>query len=156
MEVIPLDTADRIFELVDAKYKDQKDFAADICVTPAQVSKWRGHISKSYVKYLSKIAVVLGTTTDYLVTGDGPKTRDKVLVSFDVSASMPPPPGSGTIRSDSAVDTDKASLQEDLLKAAFFEGGEDLSQEEMDELWEDAKDYIQYKLDQRRRRKNGQ
>ena len=24
---------------------------------------------------------------------------------------------------------------------------------EMDELWEDAKDYIQYKLDQRRRKK---
>ena len=74
-----MDTADRIFELVDAKYKDQKDFAADIGVTPTQVSKWRGHISKSYVKYLSKIAVVLGTTTDYLVTGDGPKSRDQIV-----------------------------------------------------------------------------
>ena len=74
-----MDTAYRIFELVDAKYKDQKDFAADIGVTPTQVSKWRGHISKSYVKYLSKIAVVLGTTTDYLVTGDGPKSRDQIV-----------------------------------------------------------------------------
>ena len=42
---------------------------------------------------------------------------------------------------------------EEFLKAAFFEGGQDLTQEEMDELWEDAKDYIQYKLDQRRRKK---
>lgn len=74
-----MDTSDRIFELVDAKYKDQKDFAADIGVTPTQVSKWRGHISKSYVKYLSKIAVVLGTTTDYLVSGDGPKSRDQIV-----------------------------------------------------------------------------
>ena len=74
-----MDTADRIFELVDAKYKDQKDFAADIGVTPTQVSKWRGHISKSYVKYLSKIAVVLGTTTDYLVSGDGPRRRDQII-----------------------------------------------------------------------------
>ena len=72
-------TADRIFELVDAKYKDQKDFAADIGVTPTQVSKWRGHISKSYVKYLSKIAVVLDTTTDYLVSGEGPKRRDQII-----------------------------------------------------------------------------
>ena len=40
----------------------------------------------------------------------------------------------------------------------FLAGGdsEDLTQEEMDELWEDAKDYIQYKLDQRRRRKHDQ
>ena len=48
------------------------------------------------------------------------------------------------------------SANEDDLKAAFFEGGEDLTQEEMDELWEDAKDYIQYKLEQRRRRSNDQ
>ena len=74
-----MDTADRIFELVDAKYKDQKDFAADIGVTPTQVSKWRGHISKSYVKYLSEIAVVLDTTTDYLVSGDGPRRRDQII-----------------------------------------------------------------------------
>lgn len=128
-----MDTADRIFELVDAKYKDQKDFAADIGVTPTQVSKWRGHISKSYVKYLSKIAVVLGTTTDYLVTGEGPKKR-----------------GARPLASESAPGSEAS------LKAAFFEGGEDLTQEEMDELWEDAKDYIQYKLDQRRRRKHDQ
>ena len=74
-----MDTVDRIFELVDAKYKDQKDFAYDIGVTPTQVSKWRSHISKSYVKYISKIAVVLGTTTDYLVSGDGPKSRDQIV-----------------------------------------------------------------------------
>lgn len=51
---------------------------------------------------------------------------------------------------------ERAVPMEGTLKAAFFEGGEDLTQEEMDELWEDAKDYIQYKLDQRRRRKNDQ
>lgn len=45
---------------------------------------------------------------------------------------------------------------DDTIKAAFFEGGEDLSQEEMDELWADAKDYIQYKLAQRRRKQDGQ
>ena len=57
-------------------------------------------------------------------------------------------------KKDAVSDSDTVS--EASLKAAFFEGGEDLTQEEMDELWEDAKDYIQYKLDQRRRRKNDQ
>lgn len=45
---------------------------------------------------------------------------------------------------------------EGKLMAAFFEGGKDLSQEEMAALWQDAKDYIQWKLSQRRKAKNDQ
>ena len=41
------------------------------------------------------------------------------------------------------------------IRAAFFEGAEDLPPEEMDALWEDAREYIQYKLAQRRKQ-NGQ
>lgn len=74
-----MDTVDRIFELVDEKYAEQKDFAADIGVAPQRVSEWRTRSSKSYNKYLSKIAVVLGTTTDYLVSGEGPKRRDQII-----------------------------------------------------------------------------
>lgn len=48
------------------------------------------------------------------------------------------------------------TANEDQLMAAFFEGGEDLSQEEMEELWADARDYIQYKLAQRRKKHDGQ
>lgn len=40
------------------------------------------------------------------------------------------------------------------LMAAFFEGGQDLSEEEMAALWQDAKDYIQWKLSQRRKAKD--
>lgn len=74
-----MDTVERIFELVDEKYAEQKDFAADIGVAPARVSEWRNRKSTSYAKYLSKIAVVLDTTTDYLVSGDGPKRRDQII-----------------------------------------------------------------------------
>lgn len=74
-----MDTVDRIFELVDEKYAEQKDFAADIGVAPARVSEWRNRKSLSYNKYLPKIAVVLDTTTDYLVSGDGPKRRDQII-----------------------------------------------------------------------------
>lgn len=45
---------------------------------------------------------------------------------------------------------------EGQLMAAFFEGGQDLSEEEMTVLWQDAKDYIQWKLSQRRKAKDDQ
>lgn len=128
-----MDTATRIFELVDTQFKEQKEFAAAIGVSDKIVSQWRVGTTRSYRSRIATIAEVLGTTTEYLLTGEGPKKR----------GSRPPVSESDTV-------------SEDTIKAAFFEGGEDLTQEEMDELWEDAKDYIQYKLDQRRRRKNDQ
>ena len=126
-----MDTVDRIFELVDEKYKEQKDFASALGVPPPRVSEWRKRKSASFQRCLPQIAEALGTTTEYLLTGEGPKKR----------SARPPVSDSDTV-------------SEASLKAAFFEGGEDLTQEEMDELWEDAKDYIQYKLEQRRRRRN--
>lgn len=128
-----MDIVDRIFELVDEKFKEQKDFASALGVPAPRVSEWRKRKSASYQRCLAKIADVLNTTTEYLLTGEGPKKR-----------------GARPLASESAP------VSEASLKAAFFEGGEDLTQEEMDELWEDAKDYIQYKLDQRRRRKHDQ
>jgi len=44
---------------------------------------------------------------------------------------------------------------EEEIRAAFFGDADDLSEEEMAAMWNDAKDYIQYKLEQRRRRGNG-
>ena len=50
--VIPMDAVDRLFALVDEKYWEQKDFAAEIGVIPQRVSAWRKRTSKSYTKYL--------------------------------------------------------------------------------------------------------
>lgn len=74
-----MDIVDRIFELVDAKFKEQKDFADAIGVPAPRVSEWRKRKSASYQRYLSKIAEALDTTTDYLVSGDGPKSRDQIV-----------------------------------------------------------------------------
>lgn len=71
-----MDTADRLFELVDEQFREQKDFAAALELTPSIVSEWRRRKSASYVKHLSKIVEVLNTTSEYLLTGSGPKTRD--------------------------------------------------------------------------------
>ena len=125
-----MDAVDRIFELVGEKFKEQKEFASALRVNDKTVSAWRTRRAKSYMKYLPQIAEALGTTTEYLLTGEGPQKRG-------------PRP----------VVSDSDTVSEDTIKAAFFEGGQDLTPAEMDELWEDAKDYIQYKLDQRRRKK---
>ena len=55
-----------------------------------------------------------------------------------------------------AVEPNSDTQNEGQLMAAFFEGGKDLSEEEMAVLWQDAKDYIQWKLSQRRKAKDDQ
>ena len=123
-----MDTVERIFELVDTKYKEQRDFAVQLGITPSMVSEWRRRKSASYNRRLPQIAEALGTTTEYLLTGSGPK---KKTAPAGVS--------------------DSDTISEDDIKAAFFEGAEDLTKEEMDALWEDARDYMRYKLEQRRK-----
>ena len=69
-----MDSVDRLFALVDEKYKEQKDFAAEIGVTPSIVSQWRKRISKSFVKCLPQITAALGTTAEYILTGQDEKS----------------------------------------------------------------------------------
>ena len=64
-----MDAVDRLFALIDARYKEQKDFAAEIGVLPQLVSAWRKRTSKSYTKYLPQITATLGTTAEYILTG---------------------------------------------------------------------------------------
>lgn len=130
--MILLGPAERIFDLAEKKFS-QKEFAAALGVKPQRVSEWKRGLSSSYQKYISQIATILGTTTEYLLTGEGPKEK---TAPADV-------PNSDT-------------LDEGQLMAAFFEGGEDLSEDEMAGLWQDAKDYISWKLAQRRKANNGQ
>ena len=71
-----MDTVDRIFDLVDQQYKEQRDFARAIGVTPSIVSEWRRRKSASFHKRLPQIAATLGTTAEYLLTGqEEPKPR---------------------------------------------------------------------------------
>ena len=123
-----MDIVDRLFELVDEKYNEQKDFAAILGIDPNLPSRWRNRKSTSYQRRLPQIAEALGTTTEYLLTGNGPKKK-----------TAP------------AKVSDSDTISEDDIKAAFFEGAEDLTKEEMDALWEDARDYMRYKLEQRRK-----
>lgn len=69
-----MDAIDRLFALVDEKYREQKDFAAEIGVSPSKVSQWKKRTSMSYTKYLPQITATLGTTAEYILTGQEEKS----------------------------------------------------------------------------------
>ena len=123
-----MDSRERIFAVLDELNMEQKELARLLEIPADTVSAWRRKKSASYTKYLPQIAEALGTTTEYLLTGNGPKKKT-------VPAKM----------------SDSDTISEDDIKAGFFEGAGDLTKEEMDALWEDARDYMRYKLEQRRK-----
>lgn len=65
-----MDTVDRIFSLLDKTDMEQQVFAAEVGVSDDTASNWRRRKSASYAKYLPQIAEVLGTTVEYLLTGE--------------------------------------------------------------------------------------
>ena len=71
-----MNAAARLFALVDSKFPEQKDFAAQLGITPSIVSEWRRGKSESFTKqkYIGKIAEVLHTTTEYILTGQEEKS----------------------------------------------------------------------------------
>jgi len=79
-EVIPLDTVERIFNLADAKFDEQRKFAAELGIDPTIPSRWRKRKSNSYQKYLPQIAETLGTSTEYLLTGKEPAIPNGVII----------------------------------------------------------------------------
>ena len=76
-----MDIVERIFALVQEKNIEQKEFAALIGIAPSKVSEWKNGKAKSYTKYIPRIAEALNTTTEYLLTGNGPRTKTPVAVS---------------------------------------------------------------------------
>lgn len=72
-----MDIVDRIFELANKKYQEQRDFAHALNIAPQRVSEWRRRKSESYMKRLPQIADVLGTSVEYLLTGDEKKPADQ-------------------------------------------------------------------------------
>lgn len=71
---------ERIFELVDAKFDEQKDFAAALNAPASRISLWRTGKSDSFDRYLFQIAKVLDTTPEYLLTGE---EKDPAAVAGD-------------------------------------------------------------------------
>ena len=123
-----METSNRIFELADKKYPEQRDFAAEIGVAPSVVSAWRNKKSESYMKRLPQIAEILNTTVEYLLTGEKKEPA--------------PAPRNGD------------ELDRDTIMAAFMGGDLDMSPEERDALWDDVYEYARFKAEQWRKKKD--
>ena len=123
-----METSNRIFELADKKYPEQRDFAAEIGVAPSVVSAWRNKKSESYMKRLPQIAEILNTTVEYLLTGEKHEPA--------------PTPKNGD------------ELDRDTIMAAFMGGDMDMSPEERDALWDDVYEYARFKAEQWRKKKD--
>lgn len=90
--VISLDIVDRIFSLADAQFSEQRLFAKALETTPTMVSAWRMRKSASYNKRLPQIATVLGTTVEYLLSGQEssvPSTAVRIPVLGTIPAGIP-------------------------------------------------------------------
>lgn len=76
-----MDIVDRIFELVDKKYEEQKQFAYDLNLPPSIISEWRRRKSASFNRRISQIAELLNTSSEYLLTGkkEEPTVKDDWL-----------------------------------------------------------------------------
>lgn len=100
-----------------------------------------GRIESLSAETLSKISAYFGVTVDYLIGKTGfpyPDLTGKTM-RFELTEKAPSENGEGKV--------DEADL-----KAAFWGGEKDLSPEELDEMWEDVKEYARYKMEQRRRK----
>ena len=68
-----MNTLDKILSLLTEKGIQQKTFAENIGVTKHTITEWKNGRSKSYMKYIDKIADFFDVSADYLLE----KTDDK-------------------------------------------------------------------------------
>jgi transcriptional regulator with XRE-family HTH domain len=72
MGELPETLGDRILRLRRSQGWDQADLAERAGVKPAQISKYERGTYEPKLSTLSRIAAVLGTSTDFLITGKEP------------------------------------------------------------------------------------
>ena len=83
-----MDTVDRIFEILDRLPMEQREFAKLVGVSDDTASDWRRRRSASYTKRLAKISEVLGTSVEYLLTGEkSPPPLRRMGTSWTVTPS---------------------------------------------------------------------
>lgn len=121
---------DKYIELCTRIGKTPSAVAQEIGFNKASVTGWKKG-SCPTDSNIQKIADFFNVPADYFWNSDASK-----------KAKAP------------ASDTGAGAVKPEHIRAAFFEGAEDLSKEELDMLWDDARSYMQYKLEQRRKQKH--
>ena len=80
-----MNTLDKILSLLTEKGIQQKTFAENIGVTKHTITDWKNGRSKSYMKYIDKIADFFDVSADYLLekTDDKSPLRKEAINIFD-------------------------------------------------------------------------
>lgn len=111
-------------------YKSQKDLADVLFVNQTAVSQWERGVTMPSGPMLIKLSNMFGVSTDYL------------LGRTDQMGKTTPEAGN--------------AISEDDLKVAYFRGADPtLTQEDMDALWEDAKNFRDFIVERRKKERNG-
>ena len=120
----------RINGLLAEKGISKRDFYRDCGITSASYSLWNTGKTTPRMKNLAVLANYLETTPDYLLTGLGEKEK-------------------------APTQEGEREIDDRQMKAAFLGGlANGLSDEEIDEYWDDARDYIGFKIQQKKNRSN--
>ena len=110
-------------------YKSQKELADILFVNQTAVSQWERGITTPSSQLLIRLSELYGVTTDY-------------LLGRDEKESTTPPDENDSARNH--------------LMAAFWGGEKDLSQEELDDMWNDVERFAAFLAEKKRQeKKNG-
>ena len=110
-------------------YKSQKELADILFVNQTAVSQWERGIATPSSQLLIKLSELYGVTTDYLLGRD---------------------------EKESTTPSDENDSARNHLMAAFWGGEKDLSQEELDDMWNDVERFAAFLAEKKRQeKKNG-
>lgn len=138
-----IESQERIIRLCEKKGIAVSQLEKDIKASNGYIKATR--IREFPTDRLSKIADILGVTTDYLMYGEdnyrAKQNRDFLAAQLELLDAQ-----LGTAGRKILTPSD--------FKAAFYGNDPDLTAEDADELWEDAISYIEFKKEQRKRKKD--
>lgn len=123
---------ERFVALCNQKCVKPSRAASDCGINRSNVTNWKTGGYTPRGDALQRLADYFGVTTDYLLTGEQKE------------------------KAPALTEKDERRIGDDEIKAAFWGGEKDLSPQELDELWDDVKEYAAYKAAQKRNKKGKQ
>lgn len=112
----------RFNELLSRHHVAQKEIALICHVSTSTVSTWSKGINMPRMDKIERLAEFFDVPKSYFIEENAPTPTDR-------------------------------EIEDEDLKAAFFGGySDDLSPEEIDALWQDAKDFMHFKAEQLKRK----
>ena len=113
-------------------YKTQKDLADTLFVNQTAVSQWERGVTTPSSQMLFKLSELYGESIDYIL-GIDDKTNEP---PFELIKSA-----------------NESSTPKETLQAAFWGGEKDLSQEDLDDMWNDVERFAAFLAEKKRQEK---